>query len=554
MFKGTVIAGGSNLRIIAKCGHRVLFALLLMVGLGSAEARADGAFYRSTTAFANPQIPDQRALIHYENGVERLVIDTSFKGSGTNFAWVVPLPSVPKIEPVTAGFFPTLRFLFQPTIIHEPPMIFLMVFFIGYGVFTVMRAMQKKTDGLAIFALLCTLVFASSMLLPASQTAGTASTADGLEVLQRGRIGVYDTVTLSSTNGTSLLAWLSTNGFALPTSSLPVIQDYTKEGWIFVASKLHLEANSGKPLAAHPLSFTFKTDRPVYPLRMTGIDNKSCKIELYVFGTDQATASYFKVEQCEQPDYTPGEKHQSFRRSGFSIGHPGVAKWVSQSPVATKLSGELTSNDMKEDAYLRWIPYHHERLVRYSREGATITAANYVSVPFVILLLVHYWRTRNKSSLPHNWLCKPSSVITTCFICWLGISSALPMIPVTVSKFPRLQHLSTFSIMKSILLDRIEERDKAATNKPHPTLEYETLWLREQLKEASEARQELKPRWQTNTFTNMPWHEEDSPGNYTIRQESNDVVAVWYGSYGEEREFFRLSEARAKSSLPPLDQ
>src|SRR5512133_3036622 len=40
------------------------------------------------------QIPNQQALICYSDGVERLVIETSFLGEGTNFAWVVPLPSV----------------------------------------------------------------------------------------------------------------------------------------------------------------------------------------------------------------------------------------------------------------------------------------------------------------------------------------------------------------------------------------------------------------------------------------------------------------------------
>lgn len=82
MLKGTVLAGGIDWTKLAKCGPMLLLALLLMTGLGSVNVRADGAFYRSTTAFANPQIPDQRALIHFENGVERLVIDTSFKGRG----------------------------------------------------------------------------------------------------------------------------------------------------------------------------------------------------------------------------------------------------------------------------------------------------------------------------------------------------------------------------------------------------------------------------------------------------------------------------------------
>ena len=46
--------------------------------------------------YAKVEIPEQQALIHYSGGVERLVIETSFPGEGTNFAWVVPLPSTPE--------------------------------------------------------------------------------------------------------------------------------------------------------------------------------------------------------------------------------------------------------------------------------------------------------------------------------------------------------------------------------------------------------------------------------------------------------------------------
>jgi hypothetical protein len=51
------------------------------------------------------EIPNQQVLIHYSGGVERLVIETSFRGEGTNRAWVVPLPSALEVKPVSEGFF-----------------------------------------------------------------------------------------------------------------------------------------------------------------------------------------------------------------------------------------------------------------------------------------------------------------------------------------------------------------------------------------------------------------------------------------------------------------
>ena len=74
---------------------------------------------------AKVTIPDQRALICFSNGTERLVIETRFTGAGTNFAWVVPLPGQPVIEEATTGLFPTLQYLFQPQVIHEVPRYYL---------------------------------------------------------------------------------------------------------------------------------------------------------------------------------------------------------------------------------------------------------------------------------------------------------------------------------------------------------------------------------------------------------------------------------------------
>ena len=96
----------------------MLGLLLLLLPVA---ALADGKMMSSTAFPANILIPDQQALIHFTNGTERLVIETRFTGAGTNFAWVVPLPSQPVVEAASTGLFPTLRYLFQPRIIHSVP-------------------------------------------------------------------------------------------------------------------------------------------------------------------------------------------------------------------------------------------------------------------------------------------------------------------------------------------------------------------------------------------------------------------------------------------------
>jgi len=118
----------------------------------------------------------------------------------------------------------------------------------------------------ALFAIL------SSLLLPALGTTASASlSGDQVSVLQRKTVGVYETATLSSRDGQAVFDWLNQNGFVAPTNFIPAIRAYAQEGWYFVASKIRLDASLPEGAKPHPLMLTFKTDHPVYPLRLTGI-------------------------------------------------------------------------------------------------------------------------------------------------------------------------------------------------------------------------------------------------------------------------------------------
>jgi hypothetical protein len=62
------------------------------------------------TAFAKVQVPDQSALIAYDRTTERLLIEISFIGAGTNFAWIVPVPSAPEVRGFASSEKIFLRF------------------------------------------------------------------------------------------------------------------------------------------------------------------------------------------------------------------------------------------------------------------------------------------------------------------------------------------------------------------------------------------------------------------------------------------------------------
>ena len=114
-----------------------------------------------------------------------------------------------------------------------------------------------------------------------SRGVSSVASADSVKVLTRQVVGIYDTTTLTSADGRALLHWLNRHGFHTPATALPVISDYSKQGWMFVAATINRDAPGIDSSRPHPLAFTFLSEKPVYPLRLTGVENTHCSIELF---------------------------------------------------------------------------------------------------------------------------------------------------------------------------------------------------------------------------------------------------------------------------------
>ena len=364
------------------------FALLLPV-----LALADGMVIPQR-AYAIPQIPDQQALLHYANGTETLVIETAFLGEGTNFAWVVPLPAQAKVAPASTGLFPTLQTIFQSEVVLSVNPYWLALpgaaLALGFG-----WLMRSRT--LPEVVMICLLLLVVSfLLLPALAPAkGKAMGSAGaltasVRVLDRQTAGLFDTVTLKSSDPAALLDWLSDNGFRSPTNMAPAIADYVRAGWVFVAARLHDETADAAPRATHPLVFTFPTSKPVYPLRLTAAGASPCRIDLYVFGPSRARIPGFLVQRCEAPDYKAQPIWPRLQPGGLRVRHEELRKLVAEAPVATKLTATLSPADMAHDAYLSWRPYLPAGGKVYSSAAALTFSGNVAALLFMALVIL-WW-------------------------------------------------------------------------------------------------------------------------------------------------------------------
>lgn len=500
------------------------------------SVRADGKVFSQVTA-VKTVTPDQRALLHFADGTETLVVETTFVGAGTNFAWVVPLPAAPEITAVPRTVFTNLERLFQPEVIHKQTRWWLGMLLLTLFFGTLLRAVGKPGGVLQWLALVgaffMLLIAAIPNFVRARGAAGISIEPTGVQVLARQTIGVFDTVTLSSPDGAALTRWLNEHGFAVPAAAQPVISDYAKQGWIFAAAKLSRPDATGKT-SPHPLAFKFKTDRAVYPLRLTGVENDRCLVELDVFGASRAELPGFKVEHCLATEFpaemskqtSPGDYPDAlaFREPAagqLRLRHPALRSLVAGSTVGTKLAGTLDAAAMSRDAYFTWVPFERRLASYYSHEAATTRAVNLgVAVLLLTLPCVGFWLWRTNGEWTLLLLAKVASVA---ILIGLANFHSLTKVEVTVkqgpwfSRYAREGNFKTFDGGLNVLGLELGGKRAGLPEK----------WDLETLRLALKPVYRFEPPFD-NILTGEPLREEATPGNLLFRPTARGTEVLWH--------------------------
>lgn len=115
--------------------------LLILTGLVSSNARADGKFYWIRESVP-PDVPYQRAFLLFDEGTETLVVQSKYEltqsAESDSLAWVVPVPSIPdlaNVDTLTADrFFLHLSYLARVGIRRVSnifPLVSVAAFFVG---------------------------------------------------------------------------------------------------------------------------------------------------------------------------------------------------------------------------------------------------------------------------------------------------------------------------------------------------------------------------------------------------------------------------------------
>jgi MYXO-CTERM domain-containing protein len=103
-----------------------------------------------------------------------------------------------------------------------------------------------------------------------------------VQVVTQQVVGPYDSVTVHSSQGEALAAWLTANGYVVPAALQPLIDAFTTEGFDFIALKL---APGEGVQAMQPVRVVTPGADPSLPLRMVAAGvGANVGLELWVLG------------------------------------------------------------------------------------------------------------------------------------------------------------------------------------------------------------------------------------------------------------------------------
>ena len=224
----------------------------LVLPVTSSPADACGGF------FCNREPIDQAGeeiVFGVDEGRVTAHIKIAYTGEAEDFAWVVPVLSVPTINVGTTELFTELGWRTKPRF-----------------------EVQWNEDSECNW-------FRYDMMADASgvpSASGGEGNDGSVTVLQQAEVGPYNTVVLESTNAAALVAWLNENGFDQPEESTPLIDHYLQKDMKFVALKLKQDQGTGD---IQPVVFQFEESEACVPLVLTQIAAMpDMPVRVYVLG------------------------------------------------------------------------------------------------------------------------------------------------------------------------------------------------------------------------------------------------------------------------------
>lgn len=248
----------SMLRVVAA-------GVLLLAVVRPFPAAADGGFFWPTTTWdywytVEAEVgysADQRGIIVFEaeDEVETLVLHTEYDGGRADYAWIIPVPHLPKSEDIDTMAD-------------------------GWAAFD---QLYHKTEPRGV-------ITGPAFLCACGAGAGDGTSYPGVNVVDTLSIDNYRIALLEADDSRNLGRWLNDNEYRFPEEAEDELAYYVAKDWRFVAVRIALPSGggTGEGQRQDPLKMMFATDEIVFPLRISNVSSrqhKQTEILLYVFST-----------------------------------------------------------------------------------------------------------------------------------------------------------------------------------------------------------------------------------------------------------------------------
>lgn len=283
----------------------VLTLALAMVHLGPARAHACGGFFCQSVPVV--QAGEQIVYAVGEDATLTMSVRIYYEGAAPEFAWILPVPEVPRIELGTTSLFDGLDASTQPA------------FYVGRS--TVEGTCRREPDCEVPITLSDASVGWFSDALSPRSDAGPGPT-----IYTQGTLGPYETVVIGGASATEIHEWLTANGYDLPASSIPLLDAYVTTDHRFVALRLRNDATVAE---IQPITLRFGNLPPCLPIRLTAVATApDLPITAFFLARTRATPRNYSLIEEDYP-------------AGLFLGSIAYTTWVSN-----------TADDMGGQAFI----------------------------------------------------------------------------------------------------------------------------------------------------------------------------------------------------------
>jgi hypothetical protein len=219
----------------------------------------------------------------------------------------------------------------------------------------------------------------------------------------------------------------------------------------------------------------------------------------------RAAAPHFKVESCTRPN----------------IVHPLLHKWIGDSTVATKLAATLSPADMRKDVWINWAPFSEKKNRLFSRDGAFTTALNFGTALFAAGLLVVCLLAL---------ACKAHKTKLLCLIGIMAVASVI-LAGLVYRSLPKTEVIFVHGYRDSypglVILYRILHGGG------WQTMAEARAKLQDVTSNSINSPKRFRGNWR-NDLVGGQIREEDSPGNYLLRETNQQVQLIIFDANGGE--------------------